>query len=91
MGIVGRWIRDQRTKNGWSQDDLAFRAHVAVRLIGRYERGEGEPNNKNLGKIMRALGYEPPWHSSELPTPDKLARAIRGMADETFDLTAVGG
>jgi transcriptional regulator with XRE-family HTH domain len=87
---VGRWIREQREALGWSQDDLAFRSHVSPRLIGRYERGEGEPNQTNLDKITDALGKPLPWaedtNSNDRSTGRNLRHAIRGMSEETSDV-----
>lgn len=87
---IGRWIRDQRKKNDWSQDELAFRAHVSPRLIGRYERGEGEPNIANLVKIADALGAKLPWEdavaSSDPTTGRYPSRPGQPMLDETRDV-----
>jgi transcriptional regulator with XRE-family HTH domain len=58
---VGEWLRRTREEHGWSQDELGFRSHVSPRLIGRYERGEGEPSHQNLEKITAALEVPLPW------------------------------
>lgn len=58
---VGEWIKAERTKRGWSQDELAHRAHIGARLVGRYERGEGEPSIETLTKIADAFAIKLPW------------------------------
>jgi transcriptional regulator with XRE-family HTH domain len=82
---IGQWIRAERESRKWSQDKLAFRAHVSSRLIGRYERGEGEPNIANLVKIADAFGEPLPWSN------DSATGSITGppdcpMLEETFDV-----
>lgn len=82
---IGEWIRDRRKENDWSQDELAFRSHVSPRLIGRYERGEGEPNLANLVKIAGALGVPLPW-SSDSATGSIPGHPDWSMVEETLDV-----
>jgi transcriptional regulator with XRE-family HTH domain len=89
---VGDFIRRKRLEKGWSQDELAFRAHISPRLIGRYERKEGLPDHERLNRICRALGVPLPWFSGdsdESSTARKISPAILGRADQPSGLPKV--
>lgn len=58
---IGEVIRRERLEHGWSQSELSFKTHISVRLISRYERGEGKPDIRNYFKIAEAFGWEMPW------------------------------
>lgn len=86
---VGEWIRATREALGWSQADLSYETRIDVRLIGRYERGEGKPSQENLDKILIALHRPPPWEEtgpSDQPTGRYPGRPEWPMPEETFDL-----
>jgi ribosome-binding protein aMBF1 (putative translation factor) len=40
---------------GWSQDELARQAEVAVRTVAAFERGEQTPQRNNLTAMRRAF------------------------------------
>jgi transcriptional regulator with XRE-family HTH domain len=44
-------IKEQRKKNGWTQDQLAEKVNVNGRSIGRYEIGGVEPSASILRKL----------------------------------------
>jgi len=57
--IVGENIRRQRLARGMSQEELAGEAGIAMRHLGRIERGEGNPTVEVLGKLAAVLGTRP--------------------------------
>ena len=50
-----RRIREQRKRNGFSQEELADRAGVSLRTIQRIENGQSEPLGDTLKRISGAL------------------------------------
>nr|WP_316628206.1 helix-turn-helix transcriptional regulator [uncultured Brevundimonas sp.] len=57
--IVGANIRRLRKERGLSQEALAGEAGLAMRHLGRIERGEGNPTVAVLGKLADVLGVHP--------------------------------
>lgn len=57
--IVGANIRRLRKERALSQEALAGEAGLAMRHIGRIERGEGNPTVSMVGKIATVLGVHP--------------------------------
>jgi transcriptional regulator with XRE-family HTH domain len=57
--IVGANIRHLRKERGLSQETLAGEAGLAMRHLGRIERGEGNPTVAILGKLAAVLGVHP--------------------------------
>ncbi len=57
--IVGANIRRLRKQRGLSQEALAGEAGLAMRHLGRIERGEGNPTVAILGKLAEVLGVHP--------------------------------
>ncbi|HCQ53387.1 MULTISPECIES: helix-turn-helix domain-containing protein [Brevundimonas] len=57
--IVGANIRRLRKERGLSQEALAGEAGLAMRHLGRIERGEGNPTVAILGKLAEVLGVHP--------------------------------
>lgn len=55
LKLVGARIRDYRSKQGISQEELAARAEVHRTYIGGIERGERNVSLLNLVRIARAL------------------------------------
>jgi transcriptional regulator with XRE-family HTH domain len=53
---IGDRIRSLREEKGWFQKDLAERANLPVRTIGRIERGEVDVRLSTLHRIAKALG-----------------------------------
>jgi transcriptional regulator with XRE-family HTH domain len=51
----GERIREIRSRRGWSQAELAFRARIAERQIGRWERDENVPRIVALRTLAAAL------------------------------------
>lgn len=52
----GRRLRTLRASKGWSQEELAFRAHLHRNYIGGLERGEQNPTLLTIERIAHALG-----------------------------------
>lgn len=57
--IVGANVRRLRRERGLSQETLAGDAGLAMRHLGRIERGEGNPTVAVLGKLAEVLGVHP--------------------------------
>ena len=54
---IGKRIRCQREKRGWTQDDLADVMHYEHRMsISRFETGKHLPRINTLYAIAKALG-----------------------------------
>ena len=52
----GNRVRKERTKLGWSQEELAEKAGVHRTYIGMIERAEKNITLENIEKIAKALG-----------------------------------
>lgn len=57
--IVGANIRRLREAQGLTQEQLAGEADIAMRHLGRIERGEGNPTIDMLAKLAGVLGVTP--------------------------------
>lgn len=63
----GKKVRQLRLAKGWTQEELAARAHLHPTYIGGVERGERNIGLDNLLKVARALGEHPTALLSEFP------------------------
>lgn len=57
--IVGANIRRLRKAQGMTQEQLAGEADIAMRHLGRIERGEGNPTVEVVGKLATILHVDP--------------------------------
>lgn len=57
--VVGRNLRRLRLAKGLTQEQLAGEAEVAMRHVGRVERGESSATAQALGRLAEALGTGP--------------------------------
>lgn len=57
--IVGANVRRLRKERGLSQESLAGEAGLAMRHLGRIERGQGNPTVAVLAKLAEVLGVHP--------------------------------
>ncbi|NIA70087.1 helix-turn-helix transcriptional regulator [Pelagibius litoralis] len=55
LSVLGRRIRQKRTQNGWTQEDLAENAGIDRSYIGGVERGERNLTFTVLCQICEAL------------------------------------
>ena len=55
----GNKVREERLKQGLSQEELADRAGVHRTYIGMIERAEKNITLENIEKIAKALGMKP--------------------------------
>lgn len=53
--ITPSQIKAARALLGWSQQDLADRAIVALNTVRRIEAGQGDPRVSSVGRIQAAL------------------------------------
>lgn len=52
-------IKELRSQNGFSQDEMAKRAGLSLRTIQRIESGETEPRGDTLIRIAKIFGLKP--------------------------------
>jgi transcriptional regulator with XRE-family HTH domain len=57
--IIGANVRRLRVDRGLSQEALAGEAGLALRHLGRIERGEGNPTIAMVGRIAEVLEIHP--------------------------------
>ena len=56
---LGNIIQEYRQKNGWTQEELAWRAGITREHIGRIERDKCIPSITTLENLEKALGLSP--------------------------------
>lgn len=56
---VGDNIRELRTLNALTQEELARESGITATALSRIERNEAEPRPSTLRKLAAALGVEP--------------------------------
>ncbi|MCC6449508.1 MAG: helix-turn-helix transcriptional regulator [Candidatus Aureabacteria bacterium] len=59
LAHFGRRVRDLRFHKGWSQEELAARAHRHWSYVGQVERGERNVTLVTIYEFADALGVEP--------------------------------
>ncbi len=59
MVYVGDNVRELRTLNALTQEELADKAGITATALSRIERNEAEPRPSTLRKLATALGVEP--------------------------------
>lgn len=59
MGEFPQRLRAARTKQGWSQNDLAVASGIEKPRLSRYENGWVEPRLSTVEVIADALGVNP--------------------------------
>ena len=59
LKALGRYIREKRTKLGYSQEAFADEIGVHRTYMGSIERGEKNFSLKNLIKVVDGLGITP--------------------------------
>lgn len=56
---LGENVRRLRREQGWSQTRLAAEAGLSTAMIGKLERGRGNPRVTTLAVVAMALGVMP--------------------------------
>jgi len=59
MVYVGNNVRELRTLNALTQEELADRAGITATALSRIERNEAEPRPSTLRKLATVLSVEP--------------------------------
>ncbi|MCE9582093.1 MAG: helix-turn-helix domain-containing protein [Planctomycetes bacterium] len=54
----GKRVRALRKYRGWTQEELAVKAHMDSKSMGAIERGERNVTIDNVAKLARGLGVE---------------------------------
>lgn len=84
---IGRRVREERVRRGWTQEQLAERAETHLSFIGQLERGIKKPSLVTLKKIANAFGTkagdlldegEPPKRNS---AERRLGDLLRGYSE----------
>lgn len=55
---IGKRVKDERNKNGWSQENLADDTKVSIRTIQRIEKGEDSIGKDTLLQVLEFLSIE---------------------------------
>ncbi|MBU6142175.1 helix-turn-helix transcriptional regulator [Patescibacteria group bacterium] len=55
---IGRRVREERAKRGWTQEQLAERIDAHVSFVGQLERGIKKPSLATIKKIAEAFGIK---------------------------------
>ena len=56
---IGKNLKELRTLNALTQEELAEKAKITATALSRIERNEAEPRPKTLRKLAEALGVTP--------------------------------
>lgn len=75
----GEEVRQARQAQGLSQEDLARRAGVSAKTIGRIERGVDYENPRNLPAVRAALGLDAGADLSRIPAEALAAEVVRRL------------
>lgn len=54
--VLADWVRQQRTKEGWSQSDLADRMGKVRAIVNKIESGSTDPTLDTLAALAKAFG-----------------------------------
>ena len=57
--VFGRYLRELRQHRGFTQEELADRAHLHRNYVGGVERGERNISLINIVELARALSVKP--------------------------------
>ena len=57
LNEFGKLIRKERSKKGWTQEELAYRAKLHLNFVSRLERGLENPSLLSIERLARALGH----------------------------------
>lgn len=68
--IVGDNIRAERSRRGWSQEQLARETGFGTTQIARMERGESDTGISKHVRVAWALGISPAVLMQDLGSPD---------------------
>jgi transcriptional regulator with XRE-family HTH domain len=52
----GKRLRQLRTKQGWSQEELAYRVGMDVSYLSEVENGKKEPCLRKIKELAQGLG-----------------------------------
>ena len=56
---LGKALKNEREKKEFTQDELASKADITLRMLQKYEAGDRRPNYENLFQICKALDLDP--------------------------------
>ena len=81
----GRALKQERTRIGLSQEELAFRANVDRTFVSRAERGERQPALATVFLLARALKISPGAlvTAAETSMSQKEKRSTRRASEST--------
>ena len=67
----GKALREQRKKNGWTQEELAKKLHTSKQVISKYENSQRSPNIYVANEYARVLGISLEEMLGVIPAEDK--------------------
>lgn len=83
---VGRRVREERLKRGWTQEQLAEKTDSHISFVGQLERGIKKPSLVTIKKLADAFGTRAGDLLAEGPPPKtrslegRLADVLRGYS-----------
>ena len=89
----GKALREQRKKNGWTQEELAKKLHTSKQVISKYEKSQRSPNIYVANEYARVLGISLEEMLGGVPAemkaalPDKRAEQINRLTGVLDTLT----
>ncbi|WP_058990636.1 LexA family protein [Anaerococcus rubeinfantis] len=73
--MIGEKIKQLRTENKWTQQDLANRLHVGKTTVSNYETGHSDPNIDMINQLSEifevSVGYLLEKNGKKIPIKDK--------------------
>lgn len=73
--MIGEKIKQLRTENKWTQQDLANRLHVGKTTVSNYETGHSDPNIDMINQLSEifevSVGYLLEKNGNKIPIKDK--------------------
>lgn len=57
--MIADKLKDYRSQQGWSQDDLAEKMNISRSLVAKWEQGRANPTADDLDKLAGLFGAKP--------------------------------
>lgn len=57
--MIADKLKDYRSKQAWSQDDLAKKMNISRSLVAKWEQGRANPTADDLDKLAQLFGVKP--------------------------------
>lgn len=84
---IGKRVKDERNKNGWSQENLACDTNLSIRTIQRIEKGEDTIGKDTLLQVLEVLSIE---YSDEgyvsIPELSSVSLLVDNLSKYNYDI-----